>query len=446
MNKFNILSLDGGGTWAVIQAMALGALYGIDTPGHQILKNFNLVVANSGGSIVAGGLFANATPGQLIKEFKSRSMRKSVFRARPFYKQATRLVGFGPKYRAHRKRDALKHIFAKYDPHLTARPIDEVPNDFGRADRTLTHLLVIAFDYEYNKPAFFRSNRSSLAGTQKAEHKASATLADAVHASTNAPVNYFDEPAAIAHRGSERRMWDGAIAGYNNPILAGITEALANGVDRSSIQVLSLGTAARVLPRTGSQTVEHPWLSAEPYRPKFLRLVGDIEKLARSIVENPPEVATYMAFFMITELAARSVHLRDQQNLDLRIIRLNPLMQPTRNSKTEKFDTPAAGTAYEKLFRDRDFRKILKLDLDAVRASDVDLICRFADLWLEDYIYNQPILFDPKSLDCQIGHRWFSDGRAHAIALGLAPADEALYQDPTGGSSNPAILRDAASR
>lgn len=52
-----------------------------------------------------------------------------------------------------------------------------------------------------------------------------ATLVEAVHASTNAPIRYYDEPAEV----SGRRYWDGALGGYNNPVLAAVVEALANG-------------------------------------------------------------------------------------------------------------------------------------------------------------------------------------------------------------------------
>ena len=52
-----ILSLDGGGTWALIQARALEKIYGESTRGHEVLRKFDYVVANSGGSIVAGALY-----------------------------------------------------------------------------------------------------------------------------------------------------------------------------------------------------------------------------------------------------------------------------------------------------------------------------------------------------------------------------------------------------
>ena len=50
--SYRILSLDGGGTWALIQVKTLISLYGGDTPGQTILQDFDLIAANSGGSIV----------------------------------------------------------------------------------------------------------------------------------------------------------------------------------------------------------------------------------------------------------------------------------------------------------------------------------------------------------------------------------------------------------
>ena len=45
--SFRILSLDGGGTWALIQVKALMALYPAGTRGHTVLADFDLVGANS---------------------------------------------------------------------------------------------------------------------------------------------------------------------------------------------------------------------------------------------------------------------------------------------------------------------------------------------------------------------------------------------------------------
>src|SRR5262245_48319610 len=108
---YRILSLDGGGTWALIQAMALAELYGPETKGHDILKNFDLVAATSGGSLTLAGLVADMTPGRLIHYFLDRQQRQRVFvkpsilrpRGAGFWRVAVhKLVrtafGLGPKY------------------------------------------------------------------------------------------------------------------------------------------------------------------------------------------------------------------------------------------------------------------------------------------------------------------------------------------------------------
>lgn len=76
--SFRILSLDGGGTWALIQAKVLMDVYGADWSGHEILKDFDLVAANSGGSIVAAGLIADMTPAEILRLFMVEASRKTI--------------------------------------------------------------------------------------------------------------------------------------------------------------------------------------------------------------------------------------------------------------------------------------------------------------------------------------------------------------------------------
>ena len=45
--SYKILSLDGGRSWALIQARILQDIYG-DIKGHELLKHFDVVIANSG--------------------------------------------------------------------------------------------------------------------------------------------------------------------------------------------------------------------------------------------------------------------------------------------------------------------------------------------------------------------------------------------------------------
>ena len=77
---YRILSLDGGGPWALIEVKALIALYGSpNITGHEVLSDFNLVAANSGGNIVLGGLVENLTLGRLLDYFQDEAKRKSIF-------------------------------------------------------------------------------------------------------------------------------------------------------------------------------------------------------------------------------------------------------------------------------------------------------------------------------------------------------------------------------
>jgi patatin-like phospholipase/acyl hydrolase len=74
-----ILSLDGGGAWAIIEVRALIDLYGIDTAEHDVLRRFDLVAANSGGSLVLAGLVENKTLGQILDLFETEANRRMIF-------------------------------------------------------------------------------------------------------------------------------------------------------------------------------------------------------------------------------------------------------------------------------------------------------------------------------------------------------------------------------
>ena len=76
---YNVLSLDGGGSWALLQAMVLGNLFGGNTPGLHILQRFHTVVANSGGAIVAALLACNQTPDEIKAYFINDDTRSQAF-------------------------------------------------------------------------------------------------------------------------------------------------------------------------------------------------------------------------------------------------------------------------------------------------------------------------------------------------------------------------------
>src|SRR5467141_131812 len=108
---FRILSLDGGGPWSLIQIMTLIDLYrsgGALLTGHHVLRDFDLVVANSGGSIVLGGLIKDLPLTEIQSLFEDTALRRSIFAAehggrRLAMSVIRRISGVGPRYSARRK-------------------------------------------------------------------------------------------------------------------------------------------------------------------------------------------------------------------------------------------------------------------------------------------------------------------------------------------------------
>ncbi len=77
---YRILSLDGGGTWSLTQVRALQRLFGEHASGHQVLKRFDQVVANSGGSIVVLAMAGDFTLHQIAELFADIRKRDLLFR------------------------------------------------------------------------------------------------------------------------------------------------------------------------------------------------------------------------------------------------------------------------------------------------------------------------------------------------------------------------------
>jgi len=76
---YRILSLDGGGSWALIEVRALIELYSPTTTGHQVLADFDLVAGNSGGSQVLAGLLEDLPLKDLLAYYQDEAMRRSLF-------------------------------------------------------------------------------------------------------------------------------------------------------------------------------------------------------------------------------------------------------------------------------------------------------------------------------------------------------------------------------
>jgi predicted acylesterase/phospholipase RssA len=384
MIQYRILSLDGGGSWALLQAMNLGHIFGEDLPGREILARFDTVVANSGGSIVAAALAADFSPKEILAFFVNDDARKSMFAPASFnlLNNMVALLGLNYKYSSCRKLNTLKN---KLNPDGNL-PLTDLGKKLGK-----TELTILGYDYDTQRGKFFRTGNRSGTSSHLPDKT---TMAEAVHASTNAPILYFDKPASFQNR----RYWDGAVAGFNNPVLVGVTEALAQGIAANEIAVLSLGTGKNSLPVRGRADGNGPdFLMLDPMPKKgFHLLADDIQKLAKSVTSEPPEWSTYSAYIATGH---KPMDLPDKP----RFFRLNPLIQPDAEADEklgQRWKVPSC-------FSEQDFRKLLLLDMDAVDKGDVKLIYQLGEKYIQGLVPNQGIQTDP-NLKVTLGYNRFS--------------------------------------
>jgi hypothetical protein len=402
---FRVLSLDGGGAWALIEVRTLMALYGEGATGHQVLRNFDLVAANSGGSLVLAGLVENLPLGEILQYFMDENKRRSIFSPTTSLGDAVlrSTLGIGPKYSANAKLPAIERLLPRTGDSPLAGSMKAVVGPSGSP----VHLLIVAFDYDRNRAVFFRSAPAAKPGWGEGQ-SAEVSLAGAVHASTNAPVNYFDAPAAIP--GAADRFWDGGIAGCNNPAVVAVVEALVLGHSPQEIRVLSLGTASVALPLAAVGAPPSPLAAPRPNS----SLVVDLKKLATAILDDPPDAATFIAHAMTGGNAGL------QPPVVSRIVRMSPLVSPL----------PAAGDAWMPPagWSVAQFLYLCNIDFDAVVQSGVAYIDDYCTFWLDDRAPNQPIRMNGAAFDPQhpeIGYATFSEASAAWRALfplaGAAP-------------------------
>jgi uncharacterized protein len=385
MDKFRILSLDGGGSWALIQVMALQALYPKDTTGHAVLKDFDLVAANSGGSIVLGGLIENLTLRDLQGHFLDEARRRLIFPpvspAEKVEFEIYKMLGFSPKYSTDNKLSGLKKLL----PGFGSLKMPDVAGRIESSVDSCPRLMICAFDYDRKRAAFFRSYPAKPVGSASASDP---TLAQAINASSTAPVRFFDAPATI----DQSRYWDGAVGGHNNPVLCAVIDALALPVPREDIQVLSIGTGAVRLPiaEKGGDASS----VMQPRKDPTVR--ADIKLLAECIVDDPPDSASYHVHMVLGQDLARAPTSGP-------IVRMNPMVQPIHFDGEWRIPDGLTET---------DFYDLTRLEMDAVEQEDVEKIHKLGVAWLSDRVVNQPICHRFDDFGCIIGHAKFSQALA----------------------------------
>jgi hypothetical protein len=317
------------------------------------------------------------------------------------------LLGIGPKYSTHAKRVALNRILSENGNRL----LSEIHTKIKQEEGECPHFLVCAFDYDRKRAMFFRSKLDSKA--QSSAKAPDSSLIDAVHASSNAPITFFDEPAEAI----SRRFWDGAIAGHNNPALVAVVEALAAGKRPEDIQILSIGTGSVRRPNPTKDVTDPFGLVPKPKEIVFFRhartIFSNIGELAGSILDDPPDVATFVAYVVLRQPLPTPGSVSQEPSS---VVRMNPMIQPWLGD----FKGKKAWLLPHKLDR-KAFNDIAEMPVDALEQRQILKIAHMCDLWLSDDLPNQPIRTSSQDYTCEIGQPNFSAAQAAWMALKNQP-------------------------
>jgi hypothetical protein len=371
-------------------------MYGAETSGWDVLREFDLVSANSGGSIVLGCLVENMPLSQILGLFMDEAQRRAIFSPTKmvFDKIMETLLGFGPKYSAAAKLGALRAALPGQGDKTLTDAIDGCLGHRGTGDPV--RLLIVGFDYDRCAATFFRS--AAAGGPAYGTGAVSGvTLAEAIDASTNAPVNYFDDPAVLANG---YRYWDGAITGCNNPVLVGVTEAVTTTKEFTEVVALSIGTATVKLPWPQEGQEGSPYVAAASKE----GLVADLKKLAGSILDDPPDMASFIAH-VLTGSGANAPLAAGSQ-----IVRMSPMISPVWDAGANAWKAPGSMT-------EDDFTTLAQMPMDALDPDQVSAISNYADLWLTDVAPNQPIRMDGDTLKLELGQMTYSAAKVAWMAI-----------------------------
>lgn len=433
------------------QLQVLADRFGADTSGHEILSHFDMIAANSGGSLTLGGLVCNLSPAQMIKNASDEEKRRQMFSPiRPthhflpngiiqfivrivnFFKGRNEIpFAFGPRYRTTKKGKFLMDEHGIYEghhsdfsPRLSLRTLAMKRQNLF-SGKPLPFLLIASYDAMNHRAKFFHSPRPG----DSDNSNGNVLLGRAIHGSTNAPVNYFDQPANFGNeRGSDypmHRIWDGGLSGYNNPSHAAVIEAFKLGKKRSEIRVISLGTRESMLKRKSVATKWLGMFAAQRGRFTFRRFrdiktiskkyggpiigimkylslqrdffIDTLKTMSTTILKEPADGASYLALQFMADRA-------DSLPVD-RFIRMSPLLSPDDATDSTQSSFNLEG----------EVELASQLDFDLVDPHWFLYTTRVFNWWRKGLIPNQPIthsfgkISEDQPLKFKLGDKTYSE-------------------------------------
>src|SRR5438552_2169543 len=146
--SYSILSLDGGGSWALIQVRILQKKYGDKAKGHDILKNYDMVIDNSGGSLVLAAMCVKKQLDEIVNMFLDEEILQSIFVEKFFDKiPGYKILPF-PKFKTAEKLEGIKKQLGP----LANRPLTEFPVLIGNPQ---LQIIITGFDYDRERAVYF---------------------------------------------------------------------------------------------------------------------------------------------------------------------------------------------------------------------------------------------------------------------------------------------------
>ena len=221
---FRILSMDGGGIRGIFPAALLACLEQEHLQGHSIGDYFDLIAGTSTGGILALGLGAGLTAGELLRMYLDEGHRVFPPRQKGLAGRAKRLVS------------------AQYD----RRSLDELLSQ-RLGDKTLR-------ESKYRLLIPSTEGRNGEVYVFKTPHHPGYTLdgderMSAVAAATSAAPTYFTPFEQRGYTFLDGGIW------ANNPTMAALVEALSRFTTRrEDIRILSIGCGQKPFQVTEGQT------------------------------------------------------------------------------------------------------------------------------------------------------------------------------------------------
>ena len=206
---FRILSLDGGGIRGIFSAAILADLESTYLGGDSVAEYFDLITGTSTGGILALGLAAGMTAGELVDLYITRGREI-----------------FPPERRALRK--IRQYFFHAYGRKAMDRILEEVLGTTKLHDAQV-RLCIPSLDWKYGDVYVFKTPHHP-------DYKKDGDETMAKVAAATAAASTYVRPVEDGYTFADGGVW------ANNPVMVGLVEALSSfTTERNDFSILSIG-------------------------------------------------------------------------------------------------------------------------------------------------------------------------------------------------------------